>query len=55
MRDGQTLLDLNYARNAKGLITGISSPDPTRAWAYGYDELDRLVSADNLGGTAEDR
>ena len=54
-KDGQTLLDLSYSRNAKGLITAIASPDPSRAWAYGYDELDRLVSADNLGGTAEDR
>jgi len=33
----------------------VSSPDATRAWAYGYDALDRLVSADNQGGTAEDR
>ncbi len=54
-KDGQTLLDLSYSRNAKGMVTGIASPDPTRAWAYGYDALDRLVSADNLGGTAEDR
>ena len=54
-RGGQTLLDLSYARNAKGMVTGIASPDPTRAWNYRYDALDRLVSADNLGGTAEDR
>ncbi|MEY3083164.1 MAG: hypothetical protein RJA94_3149, partial [Pseudomonadota bacterium] len=54
-RNGQAQLDLSYSRNAKGLITAVSSPDPTRAWAYGYDGLDRLVSADNQGGTAEDR
>ncbi|MEI7932103.1 MAG: toxin TcdB middle/N-terminal domain-containing protein, partial [Alphaproteobacteria bacterium] len=54
-KDGQTLLDQSYSRNARGLVTAISSPDPTRAWAYGYDALDRLISADNLGGTAEDR
>lgn len=54
-RNGQTLLDLAYARDARGLVTGISSPDPTRSWTYGYDALDRLVSADNQGGTAEDR
>lgn len=54
-KDGQTLLDLSYARDARGLVTAVSSPDPTRAWSYGYDGLDRLVSADNLGGTAEDR
>ncbi len=54
-RDGQTLLDLSYTRNAKGMVTAIASPDPTRAWTYSYDVLDRLVSADNLGGTEEDR
>jgi YD repeat-containing protein len=51
----QTLLDLNYTRNDKGMVTAISSPDPARAWAYGYDALDRLIAADNKGGTAEDR
>ena len=50
-----TLLDLTYARNAKGMVTGVTSPDLGRSWAYGYDLLDRLVSADNLGGTADDR
>lgn len=54
-KDGQALLDLSYTRDARGLVTAISSPDPSRAWVYGYDRLDRLVSADNLGGTAEDR
>ncbi|MEI8180322.1 toxin TcdB middle/N-terminal domain-containing protein [Aestuariivirga sp.] len=54
-QNGQTLLDLSYTRNAKGLITDVSSPDSTRAWRYGYDALDRLVSADNQGGTVDDR
>lgn len=54
-KTGQTLLDLSYSRNAKGLITAVASPDPTRAWSYGYDALDRLVSADNLGGSGDDR
>ncbi|MCA3556536.1 FG-GAP-like repeat-containing protein, partial [Aestuariivirga sp.] len=36
-KGGQTALDLSYTRDARGLVTGISSPDPTRAWAYGYD------------------
>ena len=33
----------------------MTSPDLGRSWTYGYDLLDRLVSADNLGGTADDR
>jgi RHS repeat-associated protein len=49
------LLDLTYARNNKGLITGVTSPDLGRSWTYGYDALDRLISADNLNGTSDDR
>jgi RHS repeat-associated protein len=49
-----TLLDQNYARNAKGMITATTSPDQGRSWAYGYDALDRLISADNQNGTADD-
>ena len=32
-----TLLDLTYARNGRGMITGITSPDATKTWTYGYD------------------
>jgi len=53
--DGQTLLDLGYTRDARGLVTAVTSPDAARSWVYGYDALSRLVSADNQGGTAEDR
>ena len=42
-------------RNPKGLITAITSPVPGRSWAYGYDGLDRLISANNGAGTANDR
>jgi RHS repeat-associated protein len=49
-----TLMDLTYARNAKGLITAISSPDAGRSWVYGYDGLDRLITADNQNGTGDD-
>jgi YD repeat-containing protein len=49
-----TLLDQNYTRNAKGMITAVTSPDVGRSWVYGYDGLDRLISADNLNGTADD-
>jgi YD repeat-containing protein len=52
---GNTLIDQTYTRNAKGLITAIASPDTTRSWTYGYDLLDRLITADNGNGTADDR
>jgi YD repeat-containing protein len=43
---GATLhLDQTYARNPKGLITGITSPQVGNSWTYGYDGLDRLISA----------
>jgi hypothetical protein len=37
------------------VITGITSPDISRSWTYGYDALDRLILADNGNGTADDR
>jgi YD repeat-containing protein len=49
-----TLLDQNYTRNAKGMITTTTLPDVGRSWVYGYDGLDRLISADNQNGTADD-
>jgi len=49
------LLDQTYTRNAKGLITAIVSPDASRAWTYGYDEIDRLILADNGVGSDDDR
>ncbi len=49
-----TLIDQNYTRNAKGMITATTSPDVGRSWVYGYDGLDRLISADNQNGTADD-
>ena len=49
------LLDQTYARNATGMITGVTSPDAGRSWNYTYDALDRLINADNLNGTSDDR
>ena len=48
-------LDQSYARNAKGLVTQITSPQLGNGWIYGYDGLDRLISADNDNGTSQDR
>ena len=50
-----TLLDLTYPRNGRGMITGITSPDATKTWTYGYDSLQRLASTDRASGTTEDR
>ena len=50
-----TLIDQNYTRNQKGMITAIASPDTSRSWTYSYDGLDRLILADNANGTADDR
>jgi RHS repeat-associated protein len=48
-----SLLDLTYTRNAKGMITGITSPDVTRSVNYSYDALDRLESANVSGSWAD--
>jgi YD repeat-containing protein len=40
-------LDQTYARNAKGMVTSITSPQVGNNWTYTYDGLDRLVTADN--------
>jgi RHS repeat-associated protein len=57
---GVTIFDQNYTRNAKGMITSITAlgasnaADPARSWAYSYDALDRLSTADNQNGTSDD-
>jgi RHS repeat-associated protein len=50
-----TLLDMTYVRNGKGMVDRITSPDLGRQWTYGYDALDRLISADSGAGTVDDR
>ncbi len=49
----QTIQSLAYTRNAKGLITAVSSPVAHEGWSYGYDELDRLISASNTSSSGE--
>ena len=41
--------------NARGQVTGITSPDNTRSWTYTYDVLDRLTAATNTGTSSESR
>jgi len=55
IRSATNLIDQTYARNSKGLITAITSPDATRSWTYGYDALDRLITADNANSSSDDR
>jgi RHS repeat-associated protein len=55
MRNGVVALDQTYSRNARGMITQITSPQPGNGWTYGYDGLDRLISADNDNGVLDDR
>ena len=50
-----TLIDQTYARNNKGMITSITSPQSGKSWAYGYDALDRLITAANSNTPAESR
>ena len=50
-----TLQDLTYARGVRGRISSVTSPDVGRSWVYTYDELDRLITADNQNGTADDK
>ncbi len=50
-----TLQDLTYARGASGQISSITSPDAGRSWVYGYDGLDRLITADNQNGVGDDK
>jgi RHS repeat-associated protein len=50
-----TLLDETYARDNRGQMSSITSPVLGRSWTYTYDPLDRLATADNANGTADDR
>ncbi|MGH6942297.1 RHS repeat-associated core domain-containing protein [Hypericibacter sp.] len=45
---GSTVLqDINYARNATGRIGTTTSSVTGESWTYGYDNLDRLLTATN--------
>lgn len=48
-QSGQTgLFEESYTRSDKGLITDVVSNRANGNWHYGYDTVDRLVSATNL-------
>jgi RHS repeat-associated protein len=43
-----TLQDLSYARDMHGRINGVTSSQPGESWSYGYDDMDRLLTATNI-------
>ncbi len=47
-----TIQNLAYTRNAKGMITGVTSPFVGEGWTYAFDELDRLTTATNTSNSA---
>ncbi len=55
-RVSTTLMDLDYTRAATGRISTVTSAGATaESWVYGYDDLDRLLNADNVGDNALDQ
>jgi RHS repeat-associated protein len=53
---GSTVLqDINYAHDDAGRITATSSSVSGESWSYGYDDMDRLLSADNVNNNALDQ
>lgn len=55
VRGATTLQNLAYTRNAKGLITQVTSPFAYEGWTYTYDELDRLTRATNTTSSTYDQ
>jgi len=51
---GTKIIDNIYTRDNAGRITAIDGLTTSDDWTYGYDELDRLTSVDNLGNNALD-
>jgi RHS repeat-associated protein len=50
-----TIQNLAYARDAAGRISGVTSSVAGESWTYGYDDMDRLLSADNTTNNALDQ
>lgn len=53
---GERLLRGIYTRDAAGRITEIKTAGtPNETWTYGYDTLDRLIKATNVGDSAREQ
>ena len=50
--NGVAVIDSAYTRDASGRILAIDGINARDDWTYGYDDLDRLASAANLGDPA---
>jgi hypothetical protein len=50
-----TLQNYSYTRDALGRINAVASPQAGDSWTYGYDDLDRLLSADNASDNSLDQ
>jgi RHS repeat-associated protein len=50
-----TIQNLVYGRDAAGRISGVTSSIAGESWTYGYDDMDRLLSADNTTNNALDQ
>lgn len=48
-------LTYTYGRDAAGRITGVTASATGESWIYGYDDMDRLLSADNTTDNTLDR
>jgi RHS repeat-associated protein len=55
IQDGVTTSTEYYVRHNNGEIFQITGTDIWRTWNFTYDELGRLILADNGNGSAEDR
>jgi len=47
-------MNYTYTRDAVGRITRIDGLTASESWIYTYDDLDQLLSADNIGDNARD-
>jgi hypothetical protein len=47
-------MDTSYTRDLAGRITSIDGLTPQEDWSYGYNHLDWLTSANNLGDNSLD-
>ncbi|MCB1432143.1 MAG: hypothetical protein KDK75_06750, partial [Alphaproteobacteria bacterium] len=60
-QNGTELTDLASTRHLNGQISPVTSDtgnatfDSSRSWAYQYDTLNRLISADRTAGTKQNR
>jgi RHS repeat-associated protein len=45
---GEVVQDLSYERDQAGVMRQVSSAVASESWTYDYDDLDRLIVADNL-------